>query len=569
VSEQEPGEIAAGHRLVRSSDKGLSLGERLTNQLHRLTWRTPLHALRLSGRYPLKLLAVPVDPLTGDAAAGRALLEGTLTLGREAVAIDALDDHATLSPRLVEHVQRFAWLRDLAAGASRAEGAPVAERLMRSWIDRHGDQVSEAGWAPERIGWRLLFWTCHAPLILSSGDQIYRSAVLNALARSARHLDRNADRAPLGVPRLAAWAGVVAAGLLIPGGEPRRAFGEAGFTRALAAGISDDGGVVTRSPADQLAVVELLSIVLRVYDARRIEVPAIVQTSLDRAVAALLGLVLGDGALSSWQGSGPIDADRVAAVVSGSGVRTRPLRQARDWGYQRMVGGQTIVVADAAPPPPSRLASAGSASTLAFELSDAGARLIVNCGGARGTGSLSPELAQGLRTTAAHSTLVLGDSNSTAIHAGGAMGAGVTTIELDRQEVEGGSRVDVSHDGYARRFGLIHKRSLALSATGRELRGEDTLLPAPRRKAKGAAFAIRFHVAPGVEITATADGQAALLRIDHGPLWQFRCRGGALSIEDSLWIDGDGRPHATQQFVVSGEAPAGGVAVGWLLKRAG
>ena len=42
---------------------------------------------------------------------------------------------------------------------------------------------------------RVLFWTAHAPLILSSTDLIYRSKVLNTLARGGRHLDRYADRA--------------------------------------------------------------------------------------------------------------------------------------------------------------------------------------------------------------------------------------------------------------------------------------------------------------------------------------------------------------------------------------
>ena len=207
---------------------------------------------------------------------------------------------------------------------------------------------------------------------------------------------------------------------------------------------------------------------------------------------------------------------------------------------------------------------------MAFELSDGMQRLIVNCGNTGGTLAVAPELAKALRTTAAHSTLTLGDSNSTAIHADGTLGAGVGSVEVDREELEGGSRIDASHDGYARRFGLLHKRTLALSASGRELRGEDALLPAPkRRKVATAPFAIRFHLAPGVEVTPTADGQAALLRIAHGPLWQFRCRGGKLSIEDSLWLDADGRPHETLQFVVEGEAPAGGTSVAWLLKRAG
>ena len=565
------GGIEPGKRLVRVGDKGLSLGERMANHFYRLTWRTPLHAMRLKGRYPLKLLAVPVDPMPGNRQAGQWMLSGTMRWRGESIAIDAITfgDDGVSAP-FADYLHRFEWLRDLSAVGDRASCAPVAEKLMRAWLAGHGETVSDAGWRPDLVGWRTLFWACHAPLILSSTDLVYRSSVLNALARGARHLDRGADRATQGNARLAAWTGIVAAGLLVPGGDPRRTFGEAGLQRAILSGFSDDGGVISRSPVDQADAVVLLSMLAQVYDARREAVPEFIASLQLRAVAALHGVTLGDGALSSWQGSGPVSADHIKQVVAASGVRTRPLRQARDWGYQRMAGGATVVIADAAPPPASRIGGGGSASTLAFELSDGAQRLIINCGGARGSSAMAADLANGLRTTAAHSTLVVGDSNSTAIHADGTLGAGVRAVELDRQEAEGGSRIDASHDGYAKRFGFIHKRMLALSANGRELRGEDALLPAPRRrKASSARFAIRFHLAPGVEVTPTADGLAALLRIDHGPLWQFRCRGGALTIEESLSIDSAGRPVPTLQFVVSGEAPAGGATVGWLLKRAG
>jgi uncharacterized heparinase superfamily protein len=567
----EPPEIEAGKRLVRVGDKGVSLGERLANHFYRLTWRTPLHAMRLKGRYPLKLLAVPTDPMPGNRHIGQWMQSGTMRWRGETVETDAVTfGDESVSVAFSDYLQRFEWLRDLAALGDRAVCAPIAEKLMRVWLAKHGETVSDAGWRPDLVGWRTLFWAAHAPLILSSTDLVYRSSVLNALARGARHLDRGADRAPQGNARIAAWAGIVAAGLLVPGGEPRRSFGEAGLQRAILSGFSDDGGVVSRSPVDQAEAVVLLAMLAQVYEARREDVPGFVVDLQLRAVAALHGVTLGDNALSSWQGSGPVGADHVAQVVAASGVRTRPLRQARDWGYQRMAGGSTVVIADAAPPPASRIGGGGCASTLAFELSDGDKRLIVNCGGARGTVAIADDLANGLRTTAAHSTLIVGDSNSTAIHNDGTLGAGVRAVELDRHELETGSRIEASHDGYAKRFGFIHKRMLALSSNGRELHGEDSLLPAPRRRKSGSAgFAIRFHVAPGVEITPTADGQAALLRIDHGPLWQFRCRGGALTIEESLWIDGNGRLVPTTQFVVSGEAPAGGASVGWLLKRAG
>ena len=81
-------------------------------------------------------------------------------------------------------------------------------------------------------------------------------------------------------------------------------------------------------------------------------------------------------------------------------------------------------------------------------------------------------------------------------------------------------------------------------------------------------FAVRFHLAPAVEVTATADGQGALLRVRGGSVWRFRCRGGQLGVEDSLWIDGQARPHATLQLVVSGDSPPEGMTISWELKRA-
>ncbi|MBX9814601.1 MAG: heparinase [Proteobacteria bacterium SG_bin5] len=564
--------IEQGKRLVRlGGDKGLSLAERLSARLARLTWRTPLHGLRLAGKQPLKLVAVPDDPMLGDVTRGQALLAGRLEFHGESLALEGLDlAKAKLSPRLAEHLHGFAWLRDLSTVATRAQGAPIAEVVMQAWLDAFADTVSEPAWAPDLLGRRLLFWAAHAPLILSSADLAYRARVLTALARGARHLDRTADKAAPGVARIAAWCGVTMAGLLIAGGEPRQKGGEAGLQRALAAAIYPDGGCAQRAPLAQAEIIALLAMLREGYAARRLDPPAFIGETLGAMVPALLGLTMGDGALSSWQGAAPMSAEALAAVVEASGVRARPLKQARDWGYQRLAAGQTVLVIDAAPPPVARLAQGGCASTLAFELSDGAQRLIVNCGGARQViAKVPPALAEGLRTTAAHSTLVLGDSNSTAIHADGTLGKGVSEVELSRQESEQASRIEASHDGYARRFGFRHRRQLLLASDGKELRGEDMLLPAGRRpKAAATSFALRFHLAPRVEVSPTSDGLAALLRLPGGALWQFRCRGATLGVEDSLWIDPEGRPIATQQLVVSGAAPAGGASVSWVLKRA-
>jgi len=522
-----------------------------------------------AGGQPLRLVAVPRDHVVGDRARGDALLAGRLTLGSESVELNEIDFGAlgTKSP-LAREVQGFSWLRDLAASASRDKGARVAEAIAGRWLIAHGTRVDEA-WAPESWGTRILFWTAYAPYILSSSDAGYRSALLNTLARGARHLDGHADQAPPGLARITAWAGLVTAALTMQGGLARLSRGESGLMRALSAAQFEDGGLMSRSPQEQMVLVDHLGLVRSAYFAAKQTPSDALENASAAALAALHGVAMGDGGLSSWQGGNPGYPQRLTALIEGCGLRARPLRAARGWGYQRLSALGTIVVLDAAPPPSPRMTGAGCASTLAIEISDGAQRLVVNCGGPGVlTSDLPPDLVAALRTTAAHSTLILDDCNSTAILANGNLGKGVDDVTTDRGEDNDTSRVEATHDGYVKGFGLLHKRRLALGNDGKEIRGEDRLIGKGRRKIREAApYAIRFHLAPGVEPIVTADGMGAILRSPGAPAWNFRCRGAMIQIEDSMIVDKHGEPRSTLQLVIVGEVSGVGGEIAWQFRR--
>jgi len=555
-------------------DKGVSLAERVTAGLHRLGYRSALHRIRLRGRFPLKLLAVPVDPIPGDVAAGERILRGRLLYaGYNAPARTAhfADPQAPAAWRDWAH--SFVWLRDLAAAADRPAGAAVAEPLVARWLADHHD-FDGVAWRPDLLALRLMSWTAYAPYILSSPDLVYRSAVLNALARWGRHLDRAIDRVPDGPARVTAASGLIVAALIIPGVEARLVRAEGLLERALDAVVLPDGGTADRSPMTQLRLLEHLLFLQASYAARGRKPAAVVVAGFERLVPALKSIVMGDGGVGAWHGGGAVRPARIDHAVARSGIMPRPSRSTSFAGYQRLAAGKTLIVVDAAPPPQARAADAAHAGTLAFELSDGTNRLVVNCGGSSPGAPLPPELAAALRTTAAHSTLVLADSNSTRIRPDGALGKGVEEVIVNRQESEEGIWLDLAHDGYVRRFGVIHRRRLFLSANGGDLRGEDLIEPVPgrrlRRRGARAGFDVRFHLGPGIEVTPTADGQAALLKLADGRVWQVRARGGALTVDDSVWIDPDGVPRTTRQLVISGTTTAAGAAsVNWSFKRAG
>ena len=560
-------------------------GEALIRLAYRLG--VPGHALAAPFRRPqaVRVLATVDSPNRGDRTAGTALRAGHFLIHGVRLPIASFDFSAAArhAPGVEQVVHGFSWLADLAASAPRTDGAAVAERIAGQWLHAHREPGKGPAWEAEYAGLRLVAWLVYAPLMLGGTDKGLKSRLLAAIAETATWLDKRAAREPAGFAQVAAWAGVVAAGLLLPHGNPRRLFGEAGLVKALGDMVGEDGGVLSRCPAAQLDSIRLLTDLIACYEAAEIPPPAALAVMRELLVPPLLALRHGDGALGSWQGQGAIAADRVNAVIEASGVRTRPLSVMQGWGYNRIKAGETLLQFDTAPPPRTRHARTGCASTLAFELSDGPQRIIVNCGGAALAGGQVPaRIGQGLRATAAFSTLVLDNANSTAVLLSGQLGKGVETVAFDRRVVAGrgareATRIEGTHDGYASRFGLTHQRILTLSGDGTELGGEDILVPCAKNGKRGKiAFALRFHLGRGVEVQLSGDKRGASLLLPDGRLWQFRLSGdragaGAITLaaEDSLWVDGDGRPHATEQLVIEGLAMRSGGQFSWRLRKTG
>jgi uncharacterized heparinase superfamily protein len=574
-----------GRALVLSdfNPPAISAGERLIRFAYRVGMSGP--TLSAPFRKPAKprLMATVETPLAGDRVAGVALRAGHFLVHGVKAPVAQMDFHAAarLTPPFERVVHGFEWLRDLAASGAREQCAPTAEKVLAAWLDANPRPGKGAAWHVGNAGHRLLNWLTHAPLILSGPDKALRARALDAAAETARWLDRNVGSAEDRLAEVAGWCAVVAAGLLLPDGKPRRLYGEAGLMRALGDAVGEDGGILSRSPLLQIEAIALLVDLSACYRATRRDPPQAIQTMLQLLVPPLLGLLHGDGALGNWQGAGSVGAERISALVEASGIRTRPLRDVRQWGYQRVAAGKTLLQFDAAPPPLARHARSGCASTLAFELSDQGMRIVVNCGGAGFAGGLVPmRIESGLRASAAHSTLVLDDTNSTSVLVGGKLGSGVNAVEVDRRTMETdkgatATRLEASHDGYANRYGLVHRRILIMRDEGGELRGEDLLIPIGRKGRRGKVpFAIRFHLGPSVESRISETGNGAGLVLPDGSYWQFVAGIGgneecALAVEDSLWVDGEGKPRGTKQLVIQGMVSRGGGSFSWLFKRMG
>jgi uncharacterized heparinase superfamily protein len=240
-----------------------------------------------------------------------------------------------------------------------------------------------------------------------------------------------------------------------------------------------------------------------------------------------------------------------------------------------MDAGNTALLMDSGRPPPVAVSQEAHAGCLSFELSWKTHRLVVNCG----MPAVNKEnWRQVARATPAHSTVTFNDTSSCQflstrairrLLGGTPIVAGPRNLRITREDVADGARLFASHDGYARKFGVIHNRVMTLSRDGRALDGEDSFTAAdgsalPERAADD--YAIRFHLHPTVKANRLADGRGVILLLPDRELWTFHSYGETVEIEESVYLAGSDGPRRAVQIVIYGHARKERV-VRWTLRH--
>ena len=538
------------------------LSHRSGERLRQAGYASRLYAHSLRGRVPRGLVCVPENIRPGDPALANTLFQGRYAFaGKEAVAPGQPPwGLPRPSQAWAAELHGFAWLRHFSACGG-AAARQHARELVRTWIEQ-ASAWEAVSWRPEVLGRRLGSWLSQAPFLLEGADSAFRAAFLASLAEQSRHLSRTAARASDGVPRLSAVGALTLSGLCLEDGAKRQRRGLSLLGRELARQIQADGGHVSRNPSAQLQVLTELVVLRGALVAARREVPAELPAVIGR-MAPMLGLLRhGDGRLALFNGGCEESAEFIDIALARADACLAPLEAAPSSGFQRLAAGPAVVLADCGPPPPAPGIGA-HAGTLSVELSLDEERLIVNCGSAREQG---PDWARATRTTAAHSTLGIADSSSSEIKADGRLGRTPGGVVSSRREESGGLWLEASHDGYVRPYGVVHHRRLHLGASGDELRGQDLLIAPGAMPSAGPAVAIRFHLHPGVRASLAQDGTAVWLRLPGGTGWRFGAAGGALGLEESVYL-GSGTPRRSEQIVVSGRLAREELDVRWTLAR--
>ena len=222
-------------------------------------------------------------------------------------------------------------------------------------------------------------------------------------------------------------------------------------------------------------------------------------------------------------------------------------------------------------PPSNNYSKNYQAGCLSFELISNKQKIICNTGYAK---YFSQKLISVSRSTAAHSTLYINDTSSCVFQKNRLINKIYGNSLLQKHKIVSKNYLDdknfylisASHNGYEKKFGYIHERSIKILKKEDKIYGQDNL-----KKTKNfnnsLNYFIRFHIYPDTKIVKTKAGNSVLISLPNGEGWLLECKTNSLNIEKNIFLGNKNKIMNNESVSISGEIKGELVSIEWQIER--
>ena len=208
---------------------------------------------------------------------------------------------------------------------------------------------------------------------------------------------------------------------------------------------------------------------------------------------------------------------------------------------------------------------------MAFELISNKQKIICNSGYGK---YLSTKLAYLSRSTAAHSTLYLNNTSSCTFQKnefinkfyGNSLIEKHKIISKNYKEDKDFYFISASHNGYEKKFGYIHTRTIKISKKEDKIFGQDELKKTKKNFNSLMCF-IRFHIYPDTKIVKTKAKNSILISLTNKEGWLLRSESGDFLIEKNIFLGNKNRIINNESVSISEKIDKEIVYIKWEIEK--
>jgi len=233
-------------------------------------------------------------------------------------------------------------------------------------------------------------------------------------------------------------------------------------------------------------------------------------------------------------------------------------------GYSILKNKNIIIAMDVGSTPDKKYSDSYQSGPLSFEAIYKGSKIICNSGYFQ---NQNHKLNIISRSTVAHSTLVLNSKSASTFKKKNRktiLENGLKSIKENIVFEKNFWSIKGSHNGYQKKFGTIHERTLEFFTESNKILGKDKLIK--KRNYIPANFEIRFHLMPNVKVTKTQDNRTVLIELENSG-WRFFTNHGLIGVETGLYFGKKNTYSENQNIFISGNTQKEDQTIEWEISK--
>tara|TARA_Y100000590_G_scaffold12274_1_gene14905 strand:+ start:834 stop:2489 length:1656 start_codon:yes stop_codon:yes gene_type:complete len=464
-----------------------------------------------------------------------------------------------------ENLHSFLWLTRL----DRKNSKSITKNIIESWINTFFNYHSSV-WEMEITAKRIIAWSSNADITLENSNKFYKEKFFLSLIKQSNFLVKNLNSLLNEPSKIICCSAIILSGIIFKENDINYKIGIKELEKIVKNYFDENGFPKSRNPEDVFVCIKYLILIREWSKEAQKLIPEFLDEIIKKCGSCYAMLSCSNKQFPLFNGATEINHKNYDTFLKNLKYK---------FNYKNYEIADLIKIKkkkfeffiDCGNPPPNNYAKQYQAGCLAFELISNKQKIICNSGYGK---YLSPKLNSLSRSTAAHSTLYINDTSSCSFQKNKLINSvyGSSLIEKHKiikktyTEDKNFYNIAASHNGYEKKFGYIHTRSIKILKKEDKILGTDQLKKT-RSFSSSLNYSIRFHIYPNTKIVKTKAGNSILISLPNGEGWLLQSKTSNFEIEKNIFLGNKNKIINNESVSISKYLNEEVVSINWEIER--
>jgi len=464
-----------------------------------------------------------------------------------------------------ENLHGFLWLAKLDRKISKI----ITKNIIRSWINNFFNYNSHT-WQMDIMAKRIIAWASNTDLTLENSDKAYKEKFFLSLIKQSNFLVKNLKNLFYDSNKIICCAAIILSGMIFKENNLNYKIGIKELEKTIKNYFDKNGFPKTRNPEEVFICIKYLILVREWLREAQKPIPDFLNEIIVKCGNCYAMLSCSNKQFPLFNGASETnhkDYDLFLKTLkykfNDEGHDIADLIKIKKKKFEFFI--------DCGNPPSNNFAKNYQAGCLAFELISKKQKIICNSG-------YGKHLSQKLKTlscsTAAHSTLYLNNTSSCIFRKNELVNKAYGNSLLQKHKVISKNytndkdfySIAAAHNGYEKRFGYIHTRSIKILKKEDKIFGQDELKKT-KSYVSSLNYFVRFHIYPQTKIVKTKAGNSILISLSNGEGWLMQSETNDFEIEKNIFLGNKNKIINNESVVISGNSNKEIITIKWLIEK--